>query len=162
LTLTDILPLLPQKLEYLELLLDEGAGEGIGALVGVHQHIELAQKESFELALIDLKMPGISGEEVIRGLKLLQPSLEIVVLTGHGSIDAAVRCTRAGSYCFLQKPCETDELLEALREAFQTRMQRKLGLSKKKIEALIDLSGCESTVEVIQRLKRLDSGEGSG
>jgi DNA-binding NtrC family response regulator len=80
--------------------------------------IEAARTTPIDIALVDLKMPGINGEETLKTLKAEHKWMEIVILTGHGTIDSAVECTRSGAYSYLQKPCDLDHLLEALKNAY--------------------------------------------
>ena len=89
------------------------------------------QKGGYEVALVDLKMPGIDGEELLYLLKKEDPFLEVVILTGHGSIDSAIRSTKIGVYSYLHKPCPMDTLLHVLKEAYQSRIQ-KMNEDKKK------------------------------
>ncbi len=86
------------------------AGDGATALQAARDHV-------FDVALVDLKMPGMDGEQVLRLLQQNDPHTQVIILTGHGSIESAERCTRAGSYRYLQKPCETDRLVAILQEA---------------------------------------------
>ena len=68
--------------------------------------VEIARAQPIDIALVDLRMPGISGEETLKILKQEHPWMELVVLTGHGSIDSAVECAKTGAHSYLQKPCE--------------------------------------------------------
>lgn len=120
------------------------------------QALTLAREKSFDLALVDLKMPGLSGEEVLLALKREHPLLEVVILTGHGSIDSAVQCTEAGSYKYLSKPCETEELLTVLKDAYQLRLRRKLQVDQERLEQLMDVAQGESPLGILRRLKKLD------
>ena len=81
--------------------------------------IESAKKNPIDVALVDLKMPGINGEETLKALKAEHKWLEVVILTGHGTIDSAVECTKIGAHSYLQKPCDLNELLEALKNAYK-------------------------------------------
>ena len=121
--------------------------------------IRAAREQTFDLALVDLKMPGMSGEEVLEVLKQERPDIEVVILTGHGSIDSAVQCTQAGSYCYLQKPCQTEELLEVLRQAYSKRVQRRLQVNEKAMQEMLDVAVGESPLAVLRRLKELDDGK---
>jgi len=67
-----------------------------------------------DAALVDLRMPGTSGLELLRELKRLYPGLHVVIMTGFGSIPTAVEATRLGAADFLQKPVNTEEVLAAL------------------------------------------------
>ncbi len=120
--------------------------------------IEAARQQPFDIALLDLKMPGMSGEQVLATLKAEHPDMEVVILTGHGSIDSAVDCTRSGSYRYLQKPCETDTLLSVLREAYQHRIQRRLALTEERMNAMLGSAVGESPLAILRRLKEIAEG----
>jgi two-component system response regulator RegA len=67
-----------------------------------------------ELAVVDLRMPGGSGLDLVRDLKALEPAMRILVLTGYGSIATAVEAMRLGAANYLPKPVDADEILRAL------------------------------------------------
>jgi len=73
----------------------------------------LAQAESPELAVVDLRMPGASGLDVVRGLKAIDASTRVVVLTGYGSIATAIDAIRLGAAHYLTKPADIDDILAA-------------------------------------------------
>ena len=120
--------------------------------------VEVAGKQTFDLALVDLKMPGMSGEKVLKLLKKNDPYIEVVILTGHGSIDSAVECTRLGGFGYLQKPCETEELIEVLKDAFGQRVRNKLSLDEKKMEEMMESFTGESPLGILRKLKALEDG----
>jgi len=76
--------------------------------------IELAESETPERAIVDLRIPGVSGLEVVKALKALDPSTEIVVLTGYGSIATAIEAVRLGARDYLTKPADADRIVAAL------------------------------------------------
>jgi two-component system response regulator RegA len=73
----------------------------------------LAQRESPEFAVVDLRMPGASGLDVVRELHATDPATVIVMLTGYGSIATAVEALRAGAVHYLSKPVDIDQILAA-------------------------------------------------
>jgi two-component system response regulator RegA len=73
-----------------------------------------ARKDSPELAIVDLKMPGRSGIDVVRDLRALDDGTRVVVLTGYGSIATAVEAMKLGAIHYLPKPADADEILAAL------------------------------------------------
>ncbi len=73
-----------------------------------------AREDSPQFAVVDLKMPGRSGLEVVRDLKAVDPTTKIVVLTGYGSIATAVDAVKLGATQYLPKPADADEILAAL------------------------------------------------
>jgi two-component system NtrC family response regulator len=119
--------------------------------------IEVARKNEFEIALVDLKMPGMSGEQVLETLKKEHKFLEVIILTGHGSIDSAIRSTKLGAYYYLQKPCELEMLLQVLKEAYQKRIQKKHGYKDEELEKIISRMTTDSSLEILQNLKKLDN-----
>jgi DNA-binding NtrC family response regulator len=132
----------------------------VATFTGGEEAVRAGREREFDLAILDLKMPGMAGEQVLEFLKKEHPLTEVVILTGHGSIPSAVRCTQAGSYNYLQKPCETEELLEVLKNAYQRRVQRKLQLDQEKVEKLLGVAMGDSPLGILRRLKELEQGKG--
>ena len=118
--------------------------------------IEAARQQTVDIALVDLKMPGISGEETLEALKREHEWMEVVILTGHGSIDSAVECTRSGAYSYLQKPCELDHLLEVLKDAYKKRVMNKLEMQEAQMNALLQKAPGDSPLAILHRLKEME------
>lgn len=76
---------------------------------------DLARTDSPEFALVDLKMPGRGGLEVLRELKTIDASTEVVMLTGYGSIATAVEAMRLGAKHYLPKPADADDVVAAFQ-----------------------------------------------
>jgi two-component system, response regulator RegA len=79
--------------------------------------VRLARAESPEVAVVDLRMPGRSGLEVVRDMKSIDPATNILVLTGYGSIATAVEAIRLGAKDYLPKPADVDDILAALNRS---------------------------------------------
>lgn len=119
--------------------------------------IEAARSSAIDVALVDLKMPGMNGEETLQALKKEHEWLEVVILTGHGSIDSAVQCAKDGAYSYLQKPCELDKLLEVLAEAYRKRMMNKMKIREDRMDELLSAAKGESPLAILRKLKEMDS-----
>jgi len=78
---------------------------------GYNAAIAIAERESTEYAVVDLRMPGKSGLEVVRELHRIDPATKIVVLTGYGSIATALEAVRIGATHYLTKPADVDEVI---------------------------------------------------
>jgi two-component system response regulator RegA len=76
-----------------------------------------ARDETPEYVVVDLRMPGISGLEVVRGIRALDPTTAVVVLTGYGSIATAVEAVRLGAAHYLTKPADVDDIVAAFGRA---------------------------------------------
>lgn len=83
--------------------------------------LDLLAKGDIDLVITDLRMPGISGSDVLRRVTTEMPGVPVIVLTGHGSIDAAVQAMRDGAYDFLTKPLNLDQLGMIVRRALESR-----------------------------------------
>ena len=90
-----------------------------------NEAIELVKQKSFDVAVIDVKMPGIDGIETLKQVKQLQPSIEIVMLTGHASIKSGMEAMKLGAYDYVMKPCDIDELLIKTEDAYQHRLLKE-------------------------------------
>ena len=87
------------------------------AAAGFAEAVEEARRDSPELAVIDLRMPGRGGLELLRELKAIDPTTRCLVLTGFGSLATAVEAMRLGADGYLQKPADADDILHAFTRA---------------------------------------------
>ena len=83
--------------------------------------VQALQDESFDVVILDLKMPDMDGLSTLKKIKQMDLTTEILLLTGHGSIEAAVEALRLGAYDFLTKPCDIDQLVEKIEGAWEKR-----------------------------------------
>jgi DNA-binding NtrC family response regulator len=102
--------------------------------------LEAARTGGFDLALLDLKMPGMDGTEVLRTLKKEHRFIEVIMLTGHGSINSAVECTKLGAFGYLSKPYELENLLEVLRDAYESRLKKKFAADEERLAKISELA----------------------
>ena len=121
--------------------------------------LEAADEDKFDLALVDLKMPGMDGKELLARLKASHKFLEVIILTGHGSLESAVECTKLGAYGYLPKPYELDQLIEILKEAYQARLQKKFDQDQKRMDMIRKIATGDSALGIMRRLRDLDDGE---
>jgi len=105
-------------------LLREDGHDVVGASDG-GEALRLVERESFDAALLDLRMPKASGLQVLHRLRVARPETAVVVITGQGTIDAAVEAMKAGAIDFVEKPYEVD----ALRRTLQTVQEEQRVLS---------------------------------
>ncbi len=120
--------------------------------------IEAAREHPIDVALVDLKMPGIDGEETLKALKKEHQWMEVVILTGHGTIDSAAECTRSGAYSYLQKPCDLDRILEALKNAYKKKVMNRQKIEEEKMDSLLRLTLSSSPLGILRKLKEIDKG----
>jgi DNA-binding NtrC family response regulator len=85
------------------------------------QGIQAVRKEDFHVAVLDLKMEDMNGIDVLKIFKKMYPEMEVIMLSGHGSEQAAREGIALGAFDYLTKPCELEELIEKIREAAHHR-----------------------------------------
>ena len=85
--------------------------------------IQALRGQEFDVAVLDLKMEDMEGIEVLNMLRIMDPGLAVIMLTGHGSAEAAERGLKLGAFDYLTKPCELEELLEKIMAAYAHHKQ---------------------------------------
>ena len=83
--------------------------------------IQALRKEDFDVAVVDLKMEDMDGIEVLKVFKKMVPAMPVIILTGHGSEQAAREGMESGAFDYLIKPCDLEELVEKVKEAVKAR-----------------------------------------
>lgn len=128
-------------------------------VTGGRKALELCRREKFDLALVDLKMPGMDGKELLRRLKEEHKFLEVIILTGHGSLGSAVECAKMGAFGYLTKPYQLEELVGVLGEAYKARLHKKFEADEQRIRLLQEIAQQESPLGILRRLRELDDQE---
>ncbi|MEZ5360234.1 MAG: response regulator [Candidatus Zixiibacteriota bacterium] len=118
--------------------------------------IEATRIDKFDLALLDLKMPGMNGKEVLEIIKKEHKYLEVIILTGHGSMDSAVECTKLGAFSYLPKPYELDSLIEVLQQAYQARLEKKFQADQARMDKLTKLATGNSPLGILRAMREID------
>ena len=89
------------------------------------QALEKLEKNSVDVVILDVKMPGMDGIETLREIKKIYPLVEVIMLTGHATIETAVEGMRLGAFDYLMKPCELEELLAKVNEAKEKKSRHE-------------------------------------
>lgn len=96
--------------------------EVTGAKTG-EEGLKLVEGDHFDLALTDLQLPDLDGIEVVKRLKETTQDIEIIMISGYGSVAKAVEATKAGAFYFVEKPIEFEELMVLIEKAIERREQ---------------------------------------
>ena len=83
--------------------------------------IERLKDVPADIVVLDVKMPGMSGLEVLRRIKLESPLIEVIMLTGHASMEVAIEGMDLGAFDYLMKPIDIDELLYKIQDAYKRK-----------------------------------------
>jgi DNA-binding NtrC family response regulator len=87
------------------------------------QALQRVEDDIPDVMVLDLKMPGIDGLEVLRRVKKAYPQIPVIILTGHGSEKDEAEARRLGAFDYLQKPVDIEKLVKVLRKAYKSRVE---------------------------------------
>lgn len=129
----------------------ETAGDGPQAL-------EAFKRSAFDLVFLDIKMPGLSGTEVLKQIREMGISTPVIIITAYASVKNAVECTKLGAVSYLQKPFTADRIKVILNECFtiktaadkKEQMESRLESRLKKIKELIDLNSFDEALSLLR------------
>ena len=121
--------------------------------------LAIARTRKFDLALLDLKMPGMDGKQVLEHLKSEHKYIEVIILTGHGSVDSAVDCTKLGAFGYLPKPYELEKLIEVLQSAYEARLRKKFQTDERRMSRLQELATGSSALGILRAMREIDDDE---
>ncbi len=87
--------------------------------------IEKMKNYNFDVVILDVRLPGIEGTDVLREIKNLKPLTEVIMLTGHGTVEMAIEGMKLGAFDFLMKPCETADLTVKIDKAHDRKAEQE-------------------------------------
>jgi DNA-binding NtrC family response regulator len=97
-------------------------------------------EQAVDVVVLDVRMPGMDGIETLRELKKRHPLVEVIMLTGHASLEVAIEGMELGAFDYLMKPIDIDELLYKLEDAYKKRT-----IQAQKIQAMKEVSGSKGS-----------------
>ncbi len=128
-------------------------GFDVTMAVSGSEAVSAATELTFDVAIVDLRMPDMGGIQVIEQLKTMQPHVEVLMLTGHGSHDSAWEAGRLQAYRYLLKPYDFDELVNLVHEATNHRRQKMQQEFQTRLNAL--MTGSTSPRDIIEESEKL-------
>ena len=100
----------------------------------------LASHQNLDVIVLDVKMPGMDGIETLKAIKDKYPLVEVIMLTGHGTIESAIEGMKLGAFDYLMKPCEIDELVAKVQEATDKKRKQEDKIKNAKSKELLSRS----------------------
>jgi len=95
----------------------DAAGVGSG-----NEAVVLLREQSFDVVILDLRMPGMDGIETLKEIKKKSPLTEVIMLTGHGSVESGIQGMQLGAFDYVIKPADFEELIEKVKQAAERKM----------------------------------------
>jgi DNA-binding NtrC family response regulator len=148
----------PNMLDLFKKVLGKEGYQVVASSSG-EEAIQQLETERFDLLISDLKMPGLSGLELLKKAKSVSPTLPCIMLTAHGTIDSAVSAMREGAYDYLTKPINIDEITLTVKKALELhRLTREVEHLREKVgfeTAMGNIIGRSKPMRDLFRLIRL-------
>ena len=98
--------------------------------------LEVLDKQDFDLVILDVKMPGMDGIETLQEMKRRLPLMEVIMLTGHASVESGIEGMKLGAYDYVMKPADIDDLMEKMRKACEKKSIHEEKIHHAKIKEL--------------------------
>lgn len=125
----DFLNVLAERLEARKLL--------VSTALNGEQALECLKQEDVDVVVLDMLMPGRSGIEVLREIKLMKPLVEVILLTGHATVQSASEGMRLGAYYYLMKPVDMKKLMETIAGAYKRKAEQEERIRQAEIERIL-------------------------
>jgi len=118
--------------------------------------IEVATNDNFDVAVVDLKMPGIDGVETQKRLHEIQPFLQCIVLTGHGSIETALESGQEDAFQYLLKPIDYEILVKTIKDAYEKKLESQNVRFREHVEEIYRSGlGAKGIRKAINKLRKI-------
>jgi len=129
--------------DFVEMLSLRLADEGhkVRAAHSGEEGLSLLEEAESDVVILDIRMPGMDGVTALKTIKKRHPAVEVILLTGHGTIDTAVDGLKAGAFDYVQKPAKFDEMLAKLAAARDRKAESEERLRRAEARALMRHSG---------------------
>lgn len=120
--------LVDDEVEFLETLVKRLAKRKlqVTGVTSAEEAIQILGERPVDVVVLDVKMPGMDGLEALRQIKTTRPDVEVIMLTGHANVEAAIQGMELGAFDYLMKPMDIDELLYKLQDAYKKKALREL------------------------------------
>ena len=115
----------------------------ITAFSGQEALDSLSTHRNTDVVILDVKMPGMDGLETLAEIKKSYPLTEVIMLTGHGTIESAIEGMRLGAYDYLMKPCEIEQLMVKVGEATEKKRAHEEKIREAKVREALVTHGLE-------------------
>ena len=99
--------------------------------------IEKVSHFNFDIVILDVRMPGMDGIEVLKEIKRLKPLSEVIMLTGNATVETAIEGMKLGAFDYLMKPCETEDLISKIKGAYEKKRGHEERIREARVKEII-------------------------
>jgi len=95
--------------------------------------LELLDRQHFDVVILDVRMPGVDGIETLKEMKKKRPLMEVIMLTGHASVESGMQGMQLGAFDYMMKPASINDLLEKIHQAYERKMLHEQKVRESKL-----------------------------
>jgi DNA-binding NtrC family response regulator len=141
--MTEKILLVDDEAEFVAALSERMRARGmdVATSLSAREALETVEKGAFDAVVLDLMMPGMDGLEALRILKQKDPKLQVILLTGHATVEKGVEAIKRGAMDLLEKPADIDTLTQKIKEASAQRMLLVSQEAEEKIKDILASKG---------------------
>ena len=99
--------------------------------------IEKVKHYNYDVVILDVRLPGMDGVEVLKEFKGIKPLTEIIMLTGNATVESAIEGMKLGAFDYLMKPCETNDLIAKINNAYNKKVEHEERIREAKVKEII-------------------------
>jgi DNA-binding NtrC family response regulator len=99
--------------------------------------LDKVKEHKYDIVILDVKMPGTNGIDVLKEIKTEKPLTEVIMLTGNATVETAIEGMKLGAYDYLMKPCETDDLTDKINNAYKKKTEHEDRIREARIKEII-------------------------
>ena len=135
--------LVDDEVEFLDTLSERMRTRGMEvatASTGI-EALQKVEKEAYDVIILDLMMPGVDGLEALKILKAKRPELQVILLTGHATVEKGIEAMKLGAMDFLEKPADLSQLTEKIKKAQAKKMLIVEKQNEDKIKKILEEKG---------------------
>lgn len=135
--------LVDDEKDFLEVMAERMTARGIevSTASSAAEAIRLAEKESFDAIIVDLMMPEMDGIEALKLLKQKKPETQVILLTGHATLEKGIEAMKLGAVDFLEKPADMNQLTQKIKKAHAQKMMVVEKQIEEKMKKIMGLKG---------------------
>ncbi len=102
---------------------------------------KLEKNQSLDVVILDVKMPGMDGIAVLKEIKKAHPLVEVIMLTGHATVESAIEGMKSGAFDYLMKPCDLEQLMLKVELATKRKRDQDEKIREAKVQAILTTRG---------------------
>jgi DNA-binding NtrC family response regulator len=137
--MTEKVLLVDDEVDFLDTLSERMRARGMNVITSSSsaEAFKKVEQESYDVIILDLMMPGVDGLEALKVLKAKKPELQVILLTGHATVEKGIEAMKLGAMDFLEKPADLSQLTERIKKAQAKKMLIVEKQTEEKIKSLL-------------------------